>query len=332
MSKVRSLLSVSSYWLVLVAASALTSGDGQANAVTQGRHPIGEASGVARHGDHVLLVDDERPGAYFRVRTPHERVSRIAPGDLEERRLGAVGVAQDYESIAVLADGRVVVLSERHRALLSEEGIVAEYDDPLSEVGTRGLEGLAVRAQADGGSEVAVVWEGGFIRTRDLPLPLRSLMKDTTVNAVVLVHTVPAGAVNLDVRESPDVRVVTLKVPVIASRSSRDSSLRVPDVVWYRLENGRWGFIAILNAFDVQRLQRFDAETGEPVGEPLDLGLVESLPDSVRRLELNWEGLDWFVDGEALILVDDTSRNRDTTQSPYLVVLPLPDEWRTRRP
>jgi hypothetical protein len=301
----------------------------QGRLVPRDRHPVAEASGVTRLGDHVLLVDDERPGVYFRAPAPHGRSARIALPELEERRLAAGGGAADLESIAVLADGRVVVLSERQRALVSEEGIVAEYDDPLSEVGTRGLEGLAVRALPDGGSEVAVVWEGGFIRSGDLPYPLRPFMADTAVNPAVVVHTVPAGAINLDVRERTGARVVMLRVPLIASRPSRDSSFRVPDLVWHRLEDGRRAFIALLNSHHVPLLQRFDAETGEPVGPPLDLSRVASIPDSIRRLELNWEGLDWFVPGESVILVDDVSASRDTTESPYLVVLPLPDAWRS---
>ena len=69
-------------------------------------------------------------------------------------------MATDLEAINVLADGRVVVLSERLRALFGESGMIADYGAPLSEFGKRGLEGLAVRRVKDSTSLVEVCGRG----------------------------------------------------------------------------------------------------------------------------------------------------------------------------
>ncbi len=66
-------------------------------------------------------------------------------------------LAVDLEAIDVLADGRVVVISERLRSMVSKDGVVVGYDDPFAEFGERGLEGLAVRKVDDKTSKVAVL-------------------------------------------------------------------------------------------------------------------------------------------------------------------------------
>lgn len=134
-----------------------------------------EASGIVRVGDDLLIVSDSDPGAYYRIRIndPNAHVIPIDPKSLTRIKLSAGAVALDLESIDILADGRVVVLSERLRALVADGGIVQEYDDPLSELAERGLEGVAVRPLPDGTSRVAVVWEGGYPNPGDLLEQLR---------------------------------------------------------------------------------------------------------------------------------------------------------------
>jgi hypothetical protein len=152
------------------------------------------ASGVARLGDDLLIVSDDRPGIYFRVHIPNQTES-ILPipresADSNELLRGcssSLGVAADLESIDLLADGRIVALSERLRSILDDHGIVAQYDDPFSELAERGLEGLAVRPIGHRGSRVAVLWEGGYLDESELPGQLRDLA-GRALNPIVLVH------------------------------------------------------------------------------------------------------------------------------------------------
>src|SRR5436190_1723956 len=135
--------------------------------------PIGvtEASGVTRKGNELLIVSDATPGAYFSVDVSAESgpLIRLPPEKVVRHELaGGTPLAIDFESVDVLADGRIVALSERLRSLIGESGLVLQYDDPLSELGERGLEGLAVRALSDGVSQVAVLWEGGWIEDGDV--------------------------------------------------------------------------------------------------------------------------------------------------------------------
>ena len=78
-----------------------------------------DISGVARHGDTLLLVDDETPGAYFRfpLASPTPRILPLLPDSLLHYELPGSSLFLDAESIAVLGDGRIVVLSERLRGL-----------------------------------------------------------------------------------------------------------------------------------------------------------------------------------------------------------------------
>jgi hypothetical protein len=65
------------------------------------------------------LVDDGSNGVYFRLALRGETGPEIVldPGRLERVELPKAYIATDLEGIDVLADGRVVVLSERLRAL-----------------------------------------------------------------------------------------------------------------------------------------------------------------------------------------------------------------------
>ncbi|MBM3797444.1 MAG: hypothetical protein FJW31_26115, partial [Acidobacteria bacterium] len=94
---------------------------------------IVEASGVTRVGDALLVVDDSDIGAYFRVPLPKAPPPLLDLNALRPNRveLKNRGLGVDLESIGMLADGRVVALSERLRLLVSNSGIVAEYDSGL---------------------------------------------------------------------------------------------------------------------------------------------------------------------------------------------------------
>src|SRR5262245_46936237 len=106
---------------------------------------VSEASGIVRNGNELLIVDDSDPGAYYRYPIDATGPSvPIEPSRLVRVQWPEIGLAADLESIDVLADGRIVLLSERLRSLVDEHGVVMEYDDPLTEIGERGLEGLAI--------------------------------------------------------------------------------------------------------------------------------------------------------------------------------------------
>ncbi|MBZ0267263.1 hypothetical protein K8I85_03845, partial [bacterium] len=130
-----------------------------------GRTPVvEELSGVARLGNRLLLVGDNDDGVVYDCPLPGNAGGSI-PLDASMFRTFAIGGAEnasDLEGVDVLADGRIVALSEDLAAIVDENGIVARYDDRMRELGGRGTEGLAVRALPDGSSRVAVCWEGGY--------------------------------------------------------------------------------------------------------------------------------------------------------------------------
>lgn len=303
---------------------AATSGASQPAAAD--RHPVAEASGIVKSGNALLLVDDERPGGYFRVSLPRIPLSRIDPQAAKFIHLRNSSLALDLEGIAVLADDRVVVLSERPRALVSDGGLVWEYGEVLSEVGGMGLEGVAVTALADSSSEVAVVWEGGYLRGSTVPPPLRQALDTIIADPVVFIHRIRAHA-KWDALVRDSTATVTLHLPRL-DHPTRATTFRVPDIVWHTPQHGQRQLIALLNSFDRAQLLRFDPATGVPIGEPLDLRSVTSIPDSVQRLKPNWEGLGWFDVGRSLVIVDDKGQHRGDTLSPYIAIVPLPPEWR----
>jgi hypothetical protein len=120
---------------------------------------VRDASGITRIGDYLLIVGDKDSGRFYRFRIPNNsgRAIIIDPEQAMPVDLPNGSLAIDLESIDVLADDRVVVLSERLRALIGMEGVIAEYGTPLTEFGNRGLEGVAVRRLSNGISKVAVL-------------------------------------------------------------------------------------------------------------------------------------------------------------------------------
>jgi len=289
---------------------------------------IAEASGVVRSGDELLIVDDGQRGAYFRVPL-RGRKGPVIPFDLsavESVQLPYGNLVADMESIEVLGDGRVIVLSERLRALFGPDGVVASYDAPLAEFGKRGLEGLAVRAMPDGSSRVAVLWEGGYPDYQHVPAQLRRKVGREAMRPIVLIHTLDPGDADILVR-SPN--FIELHVPRPKGRAPRAQRFRAPDLVWRREADGAWGFIVLMSSFNSKGdrkyeyhwLQRF-SRGGKPIGAPLDIDLI--VPPEWKAT--NWEGLAWFEENESLVLVNESH------PKPVGVafVVQLPNDWKFR--
>jgi hypothetical protein len=311
-------------------AAALITCGGRRDSAESGR--IAEASGVAVSGNALLIVDDSAPNAYFRVPVTagagpliplnHSRPERIP--------LRSVGPWVDLEAIETLADGRVVLLSERLRSLIGTDGVIAEYDYPLTEFGRRGLEGLACRPLPGGGSRLAVLWEGGYPD----PVTLHPMLERTAggkpLAPLVFVHDLAPGATTGRVPWTAGVLNCTLRCPVPEGPEPEAQRFRAPDLVWYRwpgAQSERWGFLVLLssqNAVPRPRylhhwLQRFDLE-GQPAGEALDLETC--LPADIAHA--NWEGIHWWQEGRSLVLVHEGSAKLE----PNAFLLPLPEDWR----
>jgi hypothetical protein len=271
----------------------------------------------------MLVADDADIGAYYRVTIPKNgRLIDLNKANPVRVRLKSGNLAIDLESVDLLADGRVALLSERLRALVGDEGILAEYDRELAELGGRGLEGLAVRPLAGGGSRIAVLWEGGYTDQAERggqwiqPGPFLPL---------VFIHDLPklasAGRVRL-----ADGQRVELKVPVLPGREPEAQRFRAPDLVWCKLAGGEWGFLVLLSSqnqvnppvFRHKWLARFDLQ-GNSVGEPLDLGKL--VPAAHR--DANWEGLAWFDAGRSVVLAHEGDRQLAS----HAFVLDLPKDW-----
>ncbi|MCC6539742.1 MAG: hypothetical protein IT162_19495 [Bryobacterales bacterium] len=290
---------------------------------------IVEASGVTRAGDVLLVVDDSDIGAYFRVPLP--KPSALKPlldlNTLKPHRveLKNKGLGVDLESIAMLADGRVALLSERLRSLVSDTGIIAEYDSELAEIGKRGLEGLAVRPLPGGASRVAAMWEGGYADFGQMP---RGAQVRSAWLPLVVVHDVPRNAQVGRVRLRDAVASIELTVPRPPGAEPEAQRFRAPDLVWTRLSAAPddWGFIVLLSSqngvarptFALKWLQRFNLE-GKPVGEPFDLATV--LPAGLAAV--NWEGLCWFEPGKRLVMVHEA----EPKVPPHAFLIDLPSAW-----
>ena len=285
---------------------------------------IREASGVVRMGDSLLIVDDSEIGAYFKVTIgklpgPLFDLNKLKPQRIALRERG-LGV--DIESIGVMADGRVALLSERLRSLVSDSGIIAEYDSELAEMGKRGLEGLAIRPLPGGVSRVAVVWEGGYPDFGRMP---RRAGAGHAWLPLIVVHDVPRNGHVGRVRLKDAIASIELSVPRPAGEEPAAQRFRAPDLVWTKLRSD-WGFIVLLSSqnglpqptFTYKWLQRFDME-GRPFGQPLDLANL--FPAALAGV--NWEGMDWFEQGRKLVLVHEG----DNKVQAHAFVVELPPDW-----
>ena len=294
------------------------------------------ASGITRDGNTLLIVADKVPGSYFRFPLSEEKTFQILllPEKLEKKAIAETAVALDLEGINVLADGRVVVLSETLFSLISETGLVAQYPESFTEFGGIGLEGVAVRKNDDGSSNVAVVWEGGYPEAEKIPFQLKKTVRKIVLNPVLILHNIQQNEKNLTLK-SKDIKILELQVSKFPGREPDAQRFRAPDLVWSRLpkEDGtsEWGFIVLLssqNGLPVREyhylwLQRFD-QAGKRFGEPFDL--KSKIPESLKSM--NWEGLGWYETGRRLVLTFDNL----TEQSPEAIVLDLPEDWITAEP
>ncbi len=291
-------------------------------------------SGVARTENNLLIADDEASGAYFRFRVPEKAPSVFELWPLARVDLPGASLVLDAESIAVLADGRPVVLSERLRGLVGSEGLVVEYPKAFSEFGNRGLEGLAVAALPGRGSRLAVLWEGGYPADEGTANYLLPPGPEGAFLPVVLIHDLDEGERRVKL-SSHSVETVYLSVPNPGPAEGDDQRFRAPDLVWNAPDPSRGvdesEFIVLLSSenasypkhYKHRWLQRFDRE-GQPVGNPIDLDRLS--PAYLNGV--NWEGLDWFDYPTSLIVVCE--------QSPAgpgaAMIVELPHDWLERSP
>jgi hypothetical protein len=317
------------------------------------RAPAGieEPSGVTRLGQELLVVGDDDHGVYYslRVRGDESGLVPLAPATLGRHPLAAGPAAFDLEGVDVLADGRVVVLSERAPGLFDEAGTVVRYGRDLVELAGRGLEGLAVARNADGSSRVAVLWEGGYLEKQQLPPDLTRAGELPALRPRILVHRLLPGARDHVIVPEDVERTVELATPEPPGREPRAQRFRAPDLVWHRIpseEGDEDGWIVLMSSGwneppepgsieeCAQRedgkplrwchrwLQRFTL-AGVAYGAPFDLDDV--LPEPVRSA--NWEGLGWFAPGEKLVLVYDESVAERRLDPQRAFVMDLPAGW-----
>ena len=327
--------------LLLALAAPACSERGTSGAVAG----IEEPSGVARLADSLLVVGDDEPACYFTMPVPDVASGPVPmdPARIQRRPLAHAGDATDLEGIDVLADGRVVVLSEDAHALFDDVGLVVRYDGDLAEVDGRGLEGLAVRPAPDGASDIAVLWEGGYVKSLVPPRPVAHRPR-------VRVHRLAAGARPGAWAAGDLTRSVELDVFEPPGLEPKAQRFRAPDLVWHHWREDTTaadvdGWIVLLSSGWAERpdagsveecrgadgqplrwchrwLQRFTLD-GRRAGDPFDLDAV--LPADLQRK--NWEGMGWFEPGRTLVLVYDESvaDAEGAPQSAFL--LPLPSGW-----
>jgi hypothetical protein len=308
---------------------------------------VKEASGITKLGNDLLIVSDDDAGAYYTYSldapaVPDKGLITISgepPKILKRVELLCGQLALDLESIDVLADGRIVVLSERSHSLITEDGIVADYSDPLSDFGNRGLEGLAVRSLEDGSSRIAVLWEGGYPEYKDVPVSMRKELKRFAIKPFIWIHDLKPGADGIEIRmkykDKYSLKEVILNVPEPEGEEPDAQRFRAPDLVWHKLKENEWGFIVLLNSQNSPEsgkteykhiwLQRFTAD-GQPYGSAYDLKQV-ALKDLPKKIiNANWEGLGWFEEGKRLVLIHD----KPPKGNPTAVVINLPEDWKIR--
>ncbi len=311
---------------------------------------VEEASGVTRHGDRLLIVGDDDPDGYYSYPLNGDEGARIRilPEKLARHRLSTGASSRDLEAIDVLADGRVVVVSERLRALLDDEGVVALFDGTLAELGGRGAEGLAVRRLPDGGSRVATLWEGGYLNDMMPPGAARLINGRALLPRVVCFDIAP-GERELELSADGATMDTDLRVPLPPGEEPTAQRFRAPDLVWHRWDvdgEPQWGFVVLISSgwsvrpaagskaecpkqengkalrWCYKWLQRF-TQDGEPYGEPFDLD--EVLPEVIHSV--NWEGLGWFEPGKRLVLVYDEKIDRRRVAPQEAFVMELPQGW-----
>ena len=271
-----------------------------------------QASGIALDGPDLIIVGNGTPRTVYRYRLnqsdmptghgPLLAVIEIDETDVETEFGGKWAV--DLEAIDLLADGQVVVLSEATVSLLGHNRVVARYPGALSQIGGRGLEGLAVHTNG----RVAVLWEGGYMTPAYLPTRYEGAgrLVDGPIKPIICSHYAAGRPESLACGDGQGVTV--LQVPDTPDSSQ---SFRAPDLVWGTDGESFVVLLSSLNAatneFRYKWLQKFTV-SGEPLGEPINLCDDGYLPKNVRSGNGgNFEGLGWFEPGKSLILVNDHS-------------------------
>ena len=292
---------------------------------------IKEASGIVRLGNKLLIVADGDLGNYYEYEITNLRSRHIVfseAGRLPSRQIVKTKLHVDFESIDVLADGEVIVLSERLRSLVSDKGTIISYPSRFGEYAQAGLEGLASRPihGVQGSYDIAVLWEGGYPIARFLPSEIAAPTR--ALRPIVILHTLVNGVATRPLTEvvlNTDSlsKWVDKKEP--KGQEPHAFRFRAPDLVWHRN-----GFIVLLssvripssddsNRYGPAVLQRFDL-SGEPIGQPFELA------PKLKSLEIpdnkNWEGLAWYEPGKTLMLVNDDSRN-----DAHVPLIDIPPGW-----
>jgi len=263
---------------------------------------------VTQEGSPVIfsVVADDSPGRYFKnflkhlpeagqAKTFPPRALRVSLADDVKKQ------ASDLEDIGVISD-KIVVLSETHSKLFSDERVVADYSgikDLREADGKHGLEGLAVRDHGPGAFRVAVLWEGAH-REKKSPRAPRLYLHDITSKDVA------EGRAFIATKENG--RLVHLKYQDLLSLTGeKDGTVfRAPAMVWTQLPDQKWGFIILLSVDEQQSyhkkwLAQFD-DSGKPVGAAVS---VKSLGMSQDLAGKNWEGMSWNADQKSFVLVND---------------------------
>lgn len=341
------------FWLALALGTALAGSVAlHAGAPEPPILGIEEPSGVRRQGDQLLVVGDEEPGTYYTMPVTGNEMGflPLTPAKLTRHHLLSGLAAFDLESIDVLADGRVVVLSERFPGLFDEKGLVVQYPQRLLSFGGRGPEGVAVRPLDDGSSRVAVLWEGGYPEPGLIPPELKAdECFRHALHPRVFVHRLPRGAESYALTKDDVEAEVELEPLLPPGKEPFVQRYRGTDLVWRELDvhgKKQWGWIVLLTSGWAEKpqpgsieecrktdhgeplrwcgrfLQRFTMD-GHPFGEPFDLD--EVLPNSVSTA--NWEGLGWFVPGEKLVLVYDEPLAERRFDPQQAFVIDLPAGW-----
>ena len=298
--------------------------------------PLEQASGITRHKDHLLLVDDEIHGAYYKyaLRGLEKDLIPIDRNRLIRISFGKAFHAQNLESIDVLADGRIVALSGRLRALVGVDGIIAEYDNIAAELGGIGLEGLAVHRINDDKSIIAVLWEGGFISINAVPMAFYKHYGRHPLKPMIFLHKIYN---NSRLGGLEDLDVIELQVP-LEQVNGETYHFRAPDLVWHHWRNSykneiESGFIVLLASEShnpnptLQKrhmhlwLQRFNRD-GRRYGDPFDLrAYLKKTEKTAKFAAANWEGIGWFEEGKRLIIVHD----EPSKGIPHAYILDLPE-------
>jgi hypothetical protein len=311
--------------LVVLFCTALSLVFSEAQAVA-----VIEASGIIRRENQLLIVSDSQYNGYFSYELPQPLLEK-GPLVIDSSRKDALkwiplpklSLARDFESIEVLADGRLVLLSEALSSIVDEDGYVLTCQAQMTMIGNRGLEGLAARPIGLGHSLLAMCWEGGHLKKSDMPKQME--LKNYVLDPVIWIYDLPADASSLYVKEKHLQESVTLAVPQL----EEDLFFRASDLVWNKDSQGDWGFIVLLTGHrpkadkvkfaGVSLLQRYNLE-GVAIGDPIKLNEVLE----TKYQTLRWEGLAWYEDGKSLVLINDDDPE---IGPPVAYILPLLNGW-----